>query len=153
MNVSHRLQFVAATTVALGLVAVPIASWADDDAQAQRPSGCGSGQVGERFGRTELFFGLSRADGPPVTDEEFDTFVDTVVTPRFPDGLTLLEADGQFKDSSGTIIEEDSRLLILLYGRGDRSSSREIEEIRSAYKGAFQQESVLRADEVACVSF
>lgn len=113
---------------------------------------CKSQIRGELFSRTELFFGLSRANGPDVTEEEFQNFVDTEVTPRFPDGLTLLSGKGQFKNSSGTIVQEGSKLLILLYAFNPESH-RAIESIRDEYKNAFQQESVLRTDEQQCVSF
>ncbi len=107
---------------------------------------------GEIFFRTELFFGLSRSNGPDVTEEEFQHFIDTEVTPRFPDGLTLLTGTGQFKDSTGTIIQEGSKLLILLYPF-NKKSNRAVEKIREEYKKDFQQESVLRVDEQSCVSF
>ena len=48
------------------------------------------------FVRTELFFGTAKPDGA-VTEEEFGPVLDTVVTPLFPDGLTVIKADGQFK--------------------------------------------------------
>lgn len=107
---------------------------------------------GELFSRTELFFGLSRSNGPDVTEEEFQHFVDTEVTPRFPDGLTLLTGRGQFKGSTGTIIQEGSKVLILLYPFNQKSN-RAVEQIREAYKDTFQQESVLRVDGQSCVSF
>ena len=107
---------------------------------------------GELFWRTELFFGLSRSNGPDVTEEEFQHFVDTEVTPRFPDGLTLLTGRGQFKGSTGTIIQEGSKVLILLYPFNHKSN-KAIEQIRDAYKDTFQQESVLRVDGQSCVSF
>lgn len=107
---------------------------------------------GEIFFRTELFFGLSRSNGPDITEEEFQRFVDTKVTPRFPDGLTLINAKGQFKDSVGTIIQEGSKLLILLYPF-NKESSKAVEQIRTDYKNEFQQQSVLRVDEQSCVSF
>jgi hypothetical protein len=107
---------------------------------------------GEIFARTELLFGLSRADGPDITEQEFQDFVDQQVTPRFPDGLTLLAGNGQFKDSAGNIIQEGSKLLILLYPFS-RASSALVDEVRAEYKSAFQQESVLRVDEHSCVSF
>jgi hypothetical protein len=106
----------------------------------------------EFFARTELLFGLSRSGGPDITEEEFDHFIDTEVTRRFPDGLTLLSGDGQFKDASGAIVEEGSKLLILLYPFSKHSSGL-VEEIRTAYKELFQQESVLRIDDLSCVSF
>jgi hypothetical protein len=89
-----------------------------------------------------------KPDGSEVTTEEFQQFVDEkVVTPRFSDGLTLLMGLGQFRGSSGVIVQERSMLLILLYPVETRQdSSMKIEQIREAYKQLSQQESVLRAD-------
>ena len=71
-----------------------------------------------------------------------------LITPRFPDGLTLLKGNGQFRGEDGVIIKEDSFVLILLYPLEDfRDSSRKINVIRERYKDQFQQESVLRVDD------
>ena len=88
-----------------------------------------------------------------VTDEEFERFLKSEITPRFQDELTLLVGTGQFKDSKGEIIREKSRLIILIYPFGESESSERIEQIRDAYKSAFGQESVIRADSLSCVSF
>jgi hypothetical protein len=112
-----------------------------------RENGRAASFIGERFARTELFFGSAKPDGFEVTAEEFQRFLDDEITPRFPDGLTLFMGLGQFRGSSGVIIQERSMLLILLYPvetLGD--SSVKIEQIREAYKKLFQQGSVLRAD-------
>jgi hypothetical protein len=108
------------------------------------------------FLRTELYFGSNKPDGSAVSPEEFQHFLDQEITPRFPDGLTLLTGLGQFRGSSGRIERERSMLLILLYPlQTARGSGQKIEQIREAYKRAFQQESVLRADEPRpeCLSF
>ena len=90
----------------------------------------------------------SGLDGTVVSDAEFFAFLDAQITPRFPDGLTLLEAYGQFRNAAGDIIKEKSFLLILLYPVEDfRQASRRINAIREEYKEQFQQESVLRADD------
>lgn len=102
--------------------------------------------------RAELFFGLSRPGGV-VTEAEFQTFVDVRVTPRFPDGLTLLSGIGQFRDASSTIVVEGSKLLILLHPAGDPRAERSIEHIRDDYRRQFQQHCVLRANDLSCVSF
>lgn len=107
---------------------------------------------GEAFVRTELFFGLSRSGGPDITEQEFQLFVDAKVTPRFPDGLTLLSGKGQFKNAAGVIIQEGSKLVILLYPFSKEASAA-VDAIRTDYKSAFQQESVLRIDEPTCVGF
>jgi hypothetical protein len=103
--------------------------------------------VGERFVRTELFFGSLKPNKTHVTDAEFKAFLKDVITPRFPEGLTLLTGRGQFLDASDEIIRERSRVLILLYPVAVRQEkSEQIEEIREEYKWRFQQESVLRTD-------
>jgi hypothetical protein len=111
-----------------------------------------NGWGGKPVARTELFFGLTRPDGSIVSVEEFQRFVDHEVTPRFPAGLTLLGGNGQFRDTHGITIKEGSKLLILLYPY-DRDNSRAIESIRAAYVKTFRQESVLRVDGGACVSY
>jgi hypothetical protein len=64
-----------------------------------------------------------------------------------------LTGSGQFKNASGVIIQERSKLLILLYPLTDADASNRIEAIREVYKQQFQQESVLRVDSRAGVSF
>ena len=90
---------------------------------------------------------MAKKEGTRVTDSEWDEFLRTEVTPRFPDGFTVLEGYGQFRDASSNIIREGSRVLIVLYPRkARRQTDQKIEEIRSAYKRIFAQESVLRMD-------
>lgn len=105
--------------------------------------------IGDPFIRTELFFGTRKPDGSEVTTKEWKKFLNNEITPRFPDGLTVLNGSGQFRDNSSEIIKEKSMLLILLYPLKTRAESNaKIEEIRAAYKRAFQQQSVLRADDL-----
>jgi Protein of unknown function (DUF3574) len=97
--------------------------------------------------RTELYFGTDKNDGTQVSDEEWNKFLAEEVTPKFPDGFTILEGYGQFRDSGGKIIREKSKVLILLYPLNKRKSSNlRIEKIRTTYKKKFHQESVLRID-------
>ena len=106
---------------------------------------------GDLWSRTELFFGLNRPGGT-VTEAQFQAFVDAEVTPRFPDGLTLLAGKGQFRGADGAIEQEGSKLLILLYPYS-RARSKAVEQIRVAYKRSFDQQSVLRTDASSCISF
>ena len=99
------------------------------------------------FGRTELFFGRARANGSTITDQEFRGFLDDVITPRFPLGLTVLTASGQFRGSSGLVTREDALFVILLYPLAEPDSDRRIEEIRTAYRDRFRQESFLRIED------
>ncbi|HEX8738273.1 MAG TPA: DUF3574 domain-containing protein [Pyrinomonadaceae bacterium] len=121
-----------------------------------------SGRVGkifvsQPFLRTELFFGTGKPDGSVVSEEEWQRFLAEEVTPRFPEGFTVVAGDGQFRDEqSGKIIREKSFILIVLYPLPTRKTSRrKIEQIRRAYVKAFEQQSVLRVDypQILQVSF
>jgi hypothetical protein len=106
----------------------------------------------EKFRRTELYFGMNKHDGTVVTEEEWSKFLADEVTSRFPEGFTVLEGYGQFKNASGKIVKEKSRVLILLYPKRSRKDAdQKIEEIRKAYTTIFKQESVLRMDIVQTV--
>lgn len=133
-----------AAALMLGLTSAGVA--VSDTAGA--PAAAAATTPGDAYQRTELYFGGNTPDGAPITPAEFELFLDKEVTPAFPDGLTWLEAHGQWMGG-----KEDSYVLIILYPFGDRSASREIEEIRTDYKQQFQQQSVLRADSVDKVSF
>jgi hypothetical protein len=101
----------------------------------------------EKFLRSELYFGRSKPGGGLVSDEDWRSFLADTVTPRFPDGFTVLAAVGQYREKSGKVITEPSQVLILLYSKRSKKVSRaKIEEIRAAYIKRFDQESVLRVD-------
>jgi hypothetical protein len=106
----------------------------------------------ESWERTELYMGLSRPDGSTIGEADFQGFVDSEVTPRFPDGLTLFAGAGQWRGGDGKIVKEDSRVLVLLHP-DTPGVDRELEAIRGAYIERFAQESVLRVDGASCVSF
>ena len=104
------------------------------------------------YARLELLFGLGKQGGGEVSEEEWRAFLETEVTPRFPDGLTVLTAYGQWRSRSGEVAREPSRVLTIWHRRGAGSEA-DIEAIRQAYKAQFGQESVMRVDGVSCVSF
>jgi len=99
------------------------------------------------FIRTELYFGRNKSDGGEVSQKEFDGFLSGFITPRFPDGLTVIKGKGQFLNSKGDVEKERSVILILLYPSPARREKHiKIEEIREEYVARFKQQSVLRVD-------
>lgn len=105
-----------------------------------------------RWVQTELFFGASRPDGGTVSEKEWKRFLDTEITPRFPDGLTVLDASGQWRTRAGKPVSEHSRLLLLIHRPAPEDRAR-IEAIRERYKRRFHQESVLEATVPVHASF
>lgn len=153
----RRLAAVALTAALLGAGA-PTAYAALYDGQSEAGSGPGPAAPaveGRPYIETSLMFGTARPDGgPAVTEKQFRAFVDEVVTPRFPEGLTVQDGYGQYRDSHGTIERERSYELILLYPTGlARPNDPKIEQIRAAYMKRFAQESVGRIDDRARVDF
>ena len=86
-----------------------------------------------------------------MTREEWREFVNRIVTPRFPQGLTSGEASGQWQGASGVIEREPSHVLQLVHA-DTAEAERAVNEIMAAYKTQFQQEAVLRIRSGACTS-
>lgn len=105
----------------------------------------------QRLVTTTLYFGTGRTVGV-VTNEEWLAFLRDVVTPRFPQGLTVTDASGQWRSANGEIVREASHALTLVHP-DDAASDRAIDEIVARYKSGFEQEAVMRTHSPSCVSF
>lgn len=102
--------------------------------------------------RDTLYFGRNIPGGGTVDDEQWRAFLSGVVTPRFPDGLTVSAATGQWRGASGAVETEASQVVSILHG-GDADARRKVDEIVAEYKRRFRQESVLRERTPACARF
>ena len=104
------------------------------------------------FTRWTLFFGMSRPRGGAVTDSEWEAFLRDEITPRFPNGFTVMEGEGRWRGAEGTIVRERTRMVVLIQPdtRGIRFA---VSEIVSRYKTMFQQESVLEELTPVCAAF
>ena len=111
--------------------------------------GCRGGELSAV--QDSLYFGTGRPNGA-VTADEWTAFLETTVTPRFPQGLTVSQASGQWRGAEGSIVRESSHVLQLVHP-DDASSEKSVAEIIAAYKTQFQQEAVLRVKANTCVSF
>jgi hypothetical protein len=91
--------------------------------------------------RTTLYFGLARTKGS-VSELEWQIFLRDEVTKRFPDGLTVWEAEGQWRTPAGAIDHEQSKVLLLVHP--DTAAARQsVQSVIEAYRQAFDQQSVL----------
>jgi hypothetical protein len=100
----------------------------------------------------QLLYGRTRHDGTLITTAEWQDYLAKSVTPRFPDGLTVLDGSGQWLGRSGTITREPSTLvLIATPPRADLRAR--LDAVRHAYRTQFGQESVGLIITDACVMF
>jgi hypothetical protein len=77
-----------------------------------QPLSCAAGT--SPMTRYDLFLGQNIGTMGRVSDEEWRRFLTEEVTPRYPDGFTVLDAAGQWRDPMGRIIVEDSRNLVVI---------------------------------------
>ena len=100
--------------------------------------------------RTTLYFGLARPKGA-VSELEWQMFLRDEVTPRFPDGLTVWDADGQWRSPAGSIDQENSKVLLLVHP--DTAAARgAVQGVIERYRKIFDQESVLWETARVCVA-
>ncbi|MBL6614303.1 MAG: DUF3574 domain-containing protein [Reyranella sp.] len=97
----------------------------------------------------DLYFGRDKAMGGEVTDAEWGAFVAEVVTSRFPGGLSVFDASGQYRDSSGRIVRERSKRLVIVVFDAPAHRAR-LDQIIDAYKQRFGQNSVFRVEQPVC---
>jgi hypothetical protein len=102
---------------------------------------------------TQLFFGLSVKGRGPVTRGEWTAFVRHDIAPRFPDGFTVYEAEGQWLDPvSHAVVRENSKVLII--ASEDTAEVRtKITEVSELYRQAFHQQSVGVITRRECAAF
>jgi hypothetical protein len=97
-----------------------------------------------------LYFGTNSPRGP-VTAQQWTAFLEETVTPRFPDGLSVWPASGQWKSAAGPILREDSYVLNIVHA-GSAAEEQAFADLIDAYVGMFSQESVLRVQSDVCAN-
>ena len=138
-------MLLASTLVGCASTAPTTASMSGDAARPAQSSG---------WIRSELYFAVGNEDGTGVIDDaRWRAFLDAEVTPRFPDGLTVLDGYGQWRfQQDGRLVRQRVKVLVVLHEDGARRRE-DIEAIRLAWKRMTGHESVLWARSAVEVSF
>lgn len=113
-------------------------------------AGCARGDTA--LIRDVLYFGRNTPAGRELSDSAWQQFVDEVLTPSFPAGLTIWDAAGQWRGASGRVEHERSKVLTLLHA-GDSRSDSLVTAAVGEYKRRFAQEAVLREKSLTCSRF
>jgi hypothetical protein len=101
----------------------------------------------------ELMFGRNIGRRLGVNEADWSRFVDREIISRFPSGLTMFNAAGEWRDGpTNKIVREPSKIVqIVLPGQAEDTAR--LNEIVVAYKQRFKQQSVVMIVRPACVSF
>lgn len=101
--------------------------------------------------RETLYFGRSIPGGGTVGDADWKRFEDDVIAHAFPNGFTVLVANGSWRGADGATISEPSRVVAIVHA-DDAASDAAVREIVKRYRTEFHQEAVLRERTAACTS-
>jgi hypothetical protein len=138
-----------------GVVALPAAlllAACAPRAMHQVPGDCGS-TTGETRHAVQLLFGRAIGAQGAVSEAEWDDFLAKTVTPAFPDGLTVFDAKGQWRDTAtGAVVSEPSKIVLILVADTKAAMPR-IEAVADAYKLRFRQQAVGIVSHPACAVF
>ncbi|WP_342643556.1 DUF3574 domain-containing protein [Rhodoligotrophos ferricapiens] len=98
--------------------------------------------------QSQLYFGLRSKDGAGVSEQAWARFLSEVVTPRFPDGLTVLSAYGQSRDqaSAPALTTAETTKLLLIVHPDTHDAQKKLGEIKAEYVKRFKQDSVFQVE-------
>jgi hypothetical protein len=104
---------------------------------------------------TKLYFGLGPADHPEqgISEARWREFLDREVTPRFPDGLSVLDIYGQWQGKNQTTPERLHTKCLVIDYQDSQPNRDKIEAIRAAWKKMTGDQSIMRVTVPADVSF
>lgn len=94
-----------------------------------------------------LYCGLSIPGGGAVSEAEVATFVEEVVTPRFPEGFTIWRAEGLWKGG------HEPSLVVEILHPYDAALDAKVREIAEEFRKRFHQEAVMRVSVPARIEF
>lgn len=118
--------------------------------EATDPTVCPEGT--EQWAEYRLYFGRNVGVEEVVSDQDWQVFVRDVVTPHFPDGLTVLDGEGQWQTASGSVERERTKVLVILAPL-DGDAPEKLATVANGYKRLFNQGAVIQTLDSACTSF
>jgi hypothetical protein len=101
----------------------------------------------------ELMFGRNIGRRIGVSETQWRRFVDREITPRFPLGLTIVDARGQWRDAATKALVREPSKLVTIVLPGEAGDDARLNEIATVYKKRFRQDSVGIIVRPACVAF
>jgi len=101
----------------------------------------------------ELFFGRGIKGRGPLTDAEWAEFAAHTITPNFPDGFTVLDGEGQWRNpETGQISGNRTKILLVAAPRTPDLAQR-LSAVIDAYKARFHHQSVGIITRDPCAAF
>lgn len=101
----------------------------------------------------ELFFDRDIGGRRPLTDAEWAAFVAAAVAPNFPDGFTVFDGEGRWRDPRTGRTGGGRTKILLIAAERTGDLARRLTAVIDAYKTEFRQQSVGLVTRDSCASF
>ncbi len=101
----------------------------------------------------ELFFGRGIKGRQPLTDGEWAEFAAQTITPNFPDGFTVFDGEGQWRNPQTGHIAGDRTKILLVAAKRTPDLAQRLSAVIDAYKARFRQQSVGVITRDSCAMF
>jgi hypothetical protein len=101
----------------------------------------------------QLFFGRDVEGRSAVTDAEWNDFAASELAADFPDGFTVSDGSGNWRDPvSGETVREGTK-IVLIVARDSRALPLKLKRVMEAYRKRFHQQSVGIVTRDVCAAF
>jgi hypothetical protein len=101
----------------------------------------------------ELFFGRNIKGRAPLTEAEWAEFAAQTVTPNFPDGFTVFDGVGQWRNPRTGHIALDPTKILLIAAKRTPDLAHRLSAVIDAFKSRFNQQSVGLITRDSCAAF
>lgn len=102
---------------------------------------------------SRLAFGRAIPEGGAVSDADWQEFQRETLAEQFPDGFTVLQASGGWRDTAtGQTIEEPSVIVEVAHD-GSPEAEAALRAVATVYKALFRQQAVMLTTVPATITF
>jgi hypothetical protein len=101
----------------------------------------------------ELFFGTTIRGRAQLNDAEWTEFAAQTITPNFPDGFTVLDGQGQWRNPLTGYIAREPTKILLVAAKPAAGFAQHLRAVIDGYKTKYQQRSVGLITRDACAAF
>lgn len=101
----------------------------------------------------QLFFGQDIAGRGQISPAQWNLFSRRVLTPHFPDGFTVYDARGQWRDTQTMKIGRERAKVVVIAVDASKDVRADVEAVTRIYKKRFHQQSVGVVSTPGCGAF
>lgn len=106
-----------------------------------------------RMLQVQMFFGQQDQDGHPIKAPAFKKFLETAVTPRFPEGFTVYDGEGQWLDNDTHKLAHEKSKILQVHAPDSAAIRKNVEELSRIYRETFHQKAVGIVTHESCAAF